>query len=140
MRTTTPALSSTGRPIPNAAVMSVAVVPGSRALNLMSGCVLAYCTVNIVAAAFDAAYRASGIADSGRSGLLTAQNDPIRLDTVTTFGFDDLRNNGSAASVTRTTPTALVSNDLSAAGPSKPISKIPALCTNTSSRPSAASI
>jgi hypothetical protein len=44
------------------------------------------------------------------------------LEIVTTFGFEDLRNSGSAASVTRTMPAALVSKDRSAAGPSRPVS------------------
>jgi hypothetical protein len=40
--------------MPKAAVMSVAVVPGSIALNLMPGWALAYCTVSMVAAVLDA--------------------------------------------------------------------------------------
>ncbi len=49
------ALSAGDLPMPKAAVMSVAVVPGSRALNLMPGWALAYWTVSMVAAALDAA-------------------------------------------------------------------------------------
>jgi hypothetical protein len=60
-RTTVFALSSTGLPMLKAAVMSVAVAPGSTALRLMPGSAFAYWTVSWVAADFDAAYRASGI-------------------------------------------------------------------------------
>ena len=52
---TTLALCSAGRPPPSAAVKSVAVKPGSTALNVMPGSALAYWTVSIVAAALEAA-------------------------------------------------------------------------------------
>src|SRR5690606_40682422 len=104
--------------MPNAAVMSVAVGRGSTALKRMPGFAFAYCRVSMVAAALDAEYSGSDSPCSGRPGVLTAQNDPALLETVTTFGLTDRRSSGSAASVTRTTPTASTSNDrAAAAGP-----------------------
>src|SRR5689334_17750419 len=96
--------------------MSVAVNPGSTALNLMPGWNLAYCMVSMVAADLDALYRAML---NGKSGLVVIANEPAALETVTTLGFADLRSRGRAASVTRTMPTALTSKVRSADGPSK---------------------
>jgi len=47
--------------------------------------------------------------EAGRDGSWLAQNEPSALETLTTTGFADLRRSGSAASVTRMMPTALVS-------------------------------
>lgn len=77
---------------------------------------------------------------SGKSGPVVTPNEPAELETVTTFGLGERRSRGSAASVTRTMPTAFTSKVRSAEGPSNgPNSCTPALFTRTSSRPSAAS-
>ena len=59
----------------------------------------------------------AGTWNAGRSGLVTAQNEPRALETLTTTGFWDLRSSGSAAWVTRMILTALVSDTFSASGP-----------------------
>ena len=53
-----------------------------------------------------------------RSGLVTAQNEPSALETLTTTGFSDFSKSGSAAWVTRMMPIALVSNTSRATWPS----------------------
>ncbi|QHY93695.1 hypothetical protein SSPS47_00945 [Streptomyces sp. S4.7] len=68
--------------------MSVAVGPGSTALDLMPGWDLAYRTVSMVAADSDAEQSANGRLDSGRCGGLPPRADPgLPARCVTTLAF-----------------------------------------------------
>src|SRR5690625_7506321 len=85
--TTTCALLAGGRPIPIPAVRSVAVVPGSRATNLMLGYALAYCTIRIFAAALEEEYSGARRPYSGRSGFVTVKYEPALMAMVSAVGF-----------------------------------------------------
>src|SRR5215813_10370862 len=61
----------------------------------------------------------AGTWSAGRSGLVTAQKEPRALEMSTTTGLPELRSSGSAARVTRITPTTLVSNTSRRRGRSK---------------------
>jgi len=63
----------------------------------MSGRALAYWTVSIETAALLAPYMTAGWWNWRRSGLVTAQNEPSALETLTTTGLSDFSSSGSAA-------------------------------------------
>src|SRR5687768_3146652 len=111
----------------------------------ISGSALAYCTVSMVTADFEAVYSGATTWDSTRSGSSTAANDPSPLVTLTMVGAVDWRSVGGNALVIRTTLTTLVPKTSSASAPVRSAAAlcepmIPALLMSTSSPPSAVTV